>query len=50
VLVAGFVLHLFNLNSFFGLTRTNPIKSGRVYAVFALVGFAAAILIFNRAF
>jgi hypothetical protein len=50
VLVAGFLLHLFNLNSSFGLTKKNPIKSGRAYAAFALVGFAAAIVIFNGAF
>jgi hypothetical protein len=50
VLVVGFLLHLVNLNSFFGLTKRNPIKSGRVYAIFAMVGFVAAILLFNGAF
>jgi hypothetical protein len=50
VLAVGLLLHLFNLNSFFGLTKKNPIRSGRAYAVFALVGFAAAILLFNSAF
>lgn len=50
VLIAGLALHLANLNSFLGLTKDNPIKSGRAYAVLALVGFAVAIGLFARAF
>lgn len=41
LLVIGAIFHLINANSFLGLTKKNPIKSARAYAVFALVGFLA---------
>lgn len=46
ILAAALVLHLVNLNSFFGLTRTNPITI-RAYAVLAWVGFAALAVVFS---
>jgi hypothetical protein len=49
VLVTALTLHAFNANSFFGFTRGNPLRSGKVYAVVALVGFAALIWSFNGA-
>jgi hypothetical protein len=50
VLVAGLILHMINLNSFIGLTKKNPIPSGKVYAALTFVGFGAAIWLFNAAF
>jgi len=47
ILIASFVFHAANANSFFGFTRTNPVKSSRTYAVMALVGFIALILVFD---
>lgn len=43
LLAGGLVLHLFNVNSFFGITRTNPFPTGRIYATVTLIGYAAAI-------
>jgi len=50
VLIAGLALHLANANSFLGLTKENPIMSGRAYAVLAIVGFSLGIFLFARAF
>ena len=50
VLIAGLVLHLANANSFLGLTKDNPIKSSRAYALLALVGFGLGIWLFRTAF
>jgi hypothetical protein len=50
VLIAGLALHLANVNSFLGLTKDNPIKSSRAYAVIAIAGFALGIWLFGRAF
>lgn len=47
VLVAGFLFHLINLNSFVGLTKTNPFKSARAYSVVTFIGFAAMIYVFQ---
>lgn len=46
ILAAALVLHLFNINSFFGFTRTNPMTS-RGYAVLAWIGFIALALVFS---
>lgn len=46
ILVAALVLHLANINSFFGFTRTNPMTS-RGYAVLAWIGFAALAIVFT---
>jgi hypothetical protein len=48
MLIAGFVLNLLNVNSAFGFTKTNPIKSARVFAIITLVGFAAGIYLLNN--
>lgn len=45
--VAGLLFHLINLNSYLGLTRTNPLKSARAFALVTLIGFAALILAFQ---
>ena len=50
VLIAGLILHLINLNSFVGLTKKNPIPSGKAYAALAFVGFGAAMWLFDMAF
>jgi hypothetical protein len=50
VLIVGLALHLANVNSFLGLTKGNPIKSSRAYAVLAIVGFAVGIWLFRTAF
>ena len=47
ILIASFVFHAANANTFFGFTRTNPVKSSRTYAAMALVGFIALILVFD---
>jgi hypothetical protein len=47
VLVAGLIFHLLNMNSFVGLTKTNPFKSARAYALVTFVGFAALIYVFQ---
>ena len=47
ILIASFVFHAANANTFFGFTRTNPVKSSRSYATMALVGFVALILVFD---
>jgi hypothetical protein len=47
VLAVALLLHLVNLNSFFGLTRSNPIRSEKVYAAMALAGFAVMALAFS---
>jgi hypothetical protein len=46
ILAAALVLHLFNINSFFGFTKTNPMFA-KGYAVLAWVGFVALVVIFN---
>ena len=47
VLGLALLFHLGNINSFFGFTPTNPIKSAKVYAVVGLVAFSAMALVFN---
>lgn len=47
VLTAAFVFHAANANSFFGLTRVNPIKSEKGFAILTLVGFTAMVLVFR---
>jgi hypothetical protein len=47
ILVAALVLHLFNVNSFFGFTRTNPMHSAKVYGVLCLVGFSVLAVVFR---
>jgi hypothetical protein len=42
-LILGSVFHLANANSFFGLTKKNPFRSERTYAIFVLFGFCAFI-------
>lgn len=46
ILVAALVLHLANINSFFGFTRSNPMST-RGYAVLAWVGFVALAVVFT---
>lgn len=46
ILVAALVLHIVNINSFFGFTKTNPV-SARGYAVLAWIGFVALAVIFS---
>lgn len=46
ILVAALILHLFNINSFFGFTKSNPMTT-RAYAVLAWVGFVALAVIFS---
>jgi hypothetical protein len=41
LLIIGAIFHLINANSFLGLTKKNPIKSARAYAILALLGFLA---------
>jgi hypothetical protein len=45
LLALGIVFHLINANSFFGFSRKNPTTSPRAYALLALVGFVAFILV-----
>jgi hypothetical protein len=47
LLLGGAALHLFNANSFFGFTKTNPTKTPNRYASLAIVGFALAIIGFT---
>ena len=47
LLVIGAIFHLINANSFLGLTKKNPLKSPRAYAVLTLVGFVAFCLAVN---
>ena len=47
LLVIGAIFHLINANSFLGLTKKNPLKSHRAYAVLTLVGFVAFCLAVN---
>ena len=47
LLVIGAIFHLINANSFLGLTKKNPFKSPRAYAVLTLVGFVAFCLAVN---
>jgi hypothetical protein len=47
VLVAAAVLHVANINGFFGFTRTNPMASARAYAVLCFAGFGAIVVIFS---
>ena len=46
ILVAALVLHVANINSFFGFTKTNPMTTQR-YAILAWVGFVALAVVFN---
>jgi hypothetical protein len=48
MLIAGFALNLLNVNSAFGFTKTNPLKSPRLFAIVTLVGFGAGIYLFNN--
>ncbi len=47
LLVLGTAGHLLNANSFFGFTKTNPFKSIKPYAIFAIIGFIMFSLIAN---
>jgi hypothetical protein len=47
VLIAGLVLHAINLNTFLGLTKDNPFKTGKVYAAAALGGYIVLIVVFT---
>lgn len=47
LLALGAAGHLLNANTFFGFTRTNPFKSVKLYAAFALIGFIGFSLIVN---
>lgn len=49
VLVAAAVLHALNANSFFGFTKTNPLKFASQFAVLTLFGFIVAIVAFQWA-
>lgn len=46
-LAAGLLFHLVNINSFFGFTKDNPVKSGRVEAAGTLLGYAALAVVFT---
>jgi hypothetical protein len=50
LLAIGIIFHLINANSFFGFTKKNPFASSRVYAITALFGFLAFILLTNFVF
>jgi len=47
LLLLGAAGHLLNANSFLGFTRTNPFKSLKLYAIFALIGFIGFSLMAN---
>jgi hypothetical protein len=47
LMILGTVGHLINANSFLGLTKTNPFKSAKQYAVITLIGFIVFSLIAN---
>ena len=47
LLGGGLLLHLFNINSFFGFTKNNPFGTPRRFALLALVGYAFAIAWFT---
>ncbi len=47
LMVLGTAGHLTNANSFLGLTKTNPFKSAKQYAVLTLIGFIVFSLIAN---
>jgi hypothetical protein len=47
LMVLGTVGHLINANSFLGLTKTNPFKSAKQYAVLTLIAFIVFSLIAN---
>jgi len=47
LIVIGTLFHLINANSFLGSSKTNPFKSAKQYAVFALIGFIGFSLIAN---
>ncbi|MEP6482283.1 MAG: hypothetical protein ABJA94_09780 [Rhodoglobus sp.] len=49
VLGGGLLLHLLNANSFFGLTRNNPLGTPARLATVTLVGYLAAIFWFTSA-
>lgn len=50
LLAIGTIFHLINANSFFGFTKKNPFKTSRAYAITALTGFLAFILLANYMF
>ncbi|WP_426302147.1 hypothetical protein [Arthrobacter sp. R-11] len=47
LLGGGLLLHLFNINSFFGLTKQNPVGTPKRFALLALVGYVFAIIWFT---
>lgn len=47
LLGGGLLLHLFNINSFFGFTKNNPFGTPKRFALLALVGYAFAIAWFT---
>ncbi|MDI2033292.1 hypothetical protein [Paenarthrobacter nitroguajacolicus] len=46
LLGGGLLLHLFNINSFFGFTKKNPVGTPKRFATLALVGYIFAIIWF----
>lgn len=49
LLAGGALLHLFNVNSFFGLTKANPVGTANRFAGLSLVGYGVAIAWFTMA-
>ena len=47
LLILGIIFHLINANSFLGITKTNPFKTSRAYAIITLIGFTAFNLLAN---
>lgn len=47
LLILGIIFHLINANSFLGITKTNPFKTSRAYAIITLIGFTAFSLVAN---
>ena len=47
LLGGGLLLHLFNINSFFGFTKRNPVGTPNRFALLALAGYVVAILWFT---
>lgn len=47
LLGGGLLLHLFNINSFFGFTKKNPVGTPKRFALLALVGYVIAIIWFT---
>ena len=50
LLVIGFLFHLVNANSFLGFSKKNPFGTPNLYAMVALSGFIAFIVLANSVF